>query len=55
MTEPKKTPLTADITLTPETAEFLRAVLATVTIKADDPNFDQVAAAISRARQELAP
>lgn len=49
MTEPKK------VSITSETAEFLKAVLATVTIKADDPNFDQLAAAISKARQELTP
>lgn len=47
MTEPK-------VTLTPETAEFLRAVLATVTLKANDPNFDELAAAVSKAREELA-
>ncbi len=46
MTEPK-------VTLTLETAEFLRSVLATVTLKASDPNFDQLAAAITKAREEL--
>lgn len=47
MTEPKKT------TLTPETAAFLKSVLATVTIKADNPDFDALAAAVSKARDEL--
>lgn len=47
MTEPK-------ITLTPETAVFLRQVLATVQVRAGDENFEAVTAAIVKAQKELA-
>lgn len=46
MTEPK-------VTLTPETAAFLREVLSTVTLKAGDANFEAVTAAIIQAKKEL--